>query len=113
MSTTPAAAFALLLTAVLAGGPLHAEELTAAQVEKALAAADAAVAEAAEKRVLWLIPDPAAGQNGAVAVDELLEIARQQYQQGQLAEALRIAQKVEFMAEAGIEQYRRNQQLLQ
>ena len=76
-----------------------------------ISAAETALAEAASLDAVWMIWDKAvpAGED-APGLEEMLEVAKQKEQAGDLDEALRLAKKVAFFARAGIEQAKVNEQ---
>lgn len=82
----------------------------AQEVASEISAAEAALAEASKLDAVWAIWDSAvpSGED-APSLDEILDVAKQKEQAGDLDEAMRLAKLVAFHARAGIEQAQINE----
>jgi len=84
---------------------------SAEEVNVAMSAAEASLAEASKLDSVWAIWDKGVlAEEDAPSLDEIMDAAREKQKAGDLDEALRMAKVVDFYAKAGIEQAKVNAQ---
>jgi hypothetical protein len=94
--------------ALLWGGQSFAAT-AAADVDDAMTTAESSLAEATKLDSVWAIWEPAVpADEDAPSLDEILAVAKEKQQAGELDEALRLARLVDFYAQQGIAQARTN-----
>lgn len=96
------------ISAALWGGQAFAVD-KAKEVETAMSAAEASLAEATRLDSVWAVWDSGIpADEDAPSLDEILEVAKEKQKSGDLDEAMRLAKMVDYYAQEGIVQARGN-----